>query len=108
VAGAQGGGEVTTSRGIRGTGGEIREVFKDRQEPWRDSAACKGVNPAVFFPEQGGSAERAMRFCWSCPVTEQCLEFALRAGFRDGVWGGMNPRQRRLIKRQRLVLERSA
>lgn len=87
---------------------QIREVFADRQEPWRDSAACKGVNPDVFFPVQGGSARTALAFCWSCPVTEQCLEYALSAGFQDGIYGGMAPRARRELKRYRVLWSRQA
>ena len=89
---------------------QVREVYKDRQEAWRDSAACKGVDPEIFFPERGGSnkGQIALRFCWSCPVTEQCLEFALQAGFKEGIFGGLTVRARQRLKRDRLIWARSA
>lgn len=61
-------------------------------EPWRERAACKGVDLTVFFPEQGG-ANRAMydearSYCGRCPVISECMADAVRTGDRDGFRAG--------------------
>ena len=62
---------------------------------WFADAACKGVDPALFFPDEALGEERdhyfvqAKRVCLTCPVRLQCLEHALATGERHGVWGGM-------------------
>lgn len=59
-------------------------------------AACRGLNPKLFFPERGEMVSQEARdVCASCPVQEECLEYAIRVGERDGVWGGKSGRQRR-------------
>ena len=68
---------------------------------WMDDAACKGSNPAVFFPEKGDNKreiEFARQTCISCPVQQQCLKFALDNSFQYGIWGGKTSYQRRIIK----------
>jgi WhiB family transcriptional regulator, redox-sensing transcriptional regulator len=62
---------------------------------WRDQAACRGTDLAVFFPSRGESAEPARRICARCPVRQPCLEFALSHGITHGIWGGLAERDRR-------------
>ena len=72
---------------------------------WETKAACRGVNDsAVFFPEIPSGDVRdhywrkARAYCAVCPVRQECLSFVLpfekAAGRRDGMWGGMTPRER--------------
>lgn len=68
---------------------------------WRHRAACRGVDPDVFFPVSDEDAEDAKVICGVCPVREACLEYALVRRERDGVWGGATERERRRILRQR-------
>jgi len=68
---------------------------------WRDAAACLSVDPDLFFPEDGVSARPAKRVCAGCKVRGECLEQALAAGERHGVWGGLTPRDRALLGRPR-------
>lgn len=78
-------------------------------EAWRDDAACFGVKPAVFVPDYSRVNDTvAYAFprsvCGSCPVLEECLEYALSRGLNanaDGMWGGTTPRERRRIIKQR-------
>ena len=63
--------------------------------------ACRGVDPEVFFPEQGMSLEPAKRVCADCAVRDECLEFALANRERFGVWGGPSERERRRLRRAR-------
>lgn len=68
---------------------------------WRQRAACRGVDPDVFYPISDEEAEEAKSICRVCPVRESCLEYALANRERDGVWGGATERERRRIIRQR-------
>lgn len=68
---------------------------------WRQQAACRGVDPDIFYPVSDEEAEEAKAICRSCNVREACLEWALARRERDGVWGGATERERRRIIRQR-------
>jgi WhiB family redox-sensing transcriptional regulator len=68
---------------------------------WRKRAACRGVDPDIFFPMSDEDAEEAKSICRGCDVHEACLAFALANRERDGVWGGATERERRRMLRQR-------
>lgn len=36
-----------------------------------------------------------MAVCRTCPVREKCLDFAVKNNMKYGIWGGLNPVQRR-------------
>lgn len=59
---------------------------------WRNNAACRGMNPAIFFPELGNHNHAAKQICAGCPVSQQCADAG--AGEDFGVWGGLNPMER--------------
>ena len=68
---------------------------------WRQRAACRGVDPDIFFPASEEDAEPAKAICGQCPVRQACLEYALANREREGIWGGATERERRRIIRQR-------
>ena len=68
---------------------------------WRQRAACQGIDAEVFYPTTEEEEEEAKAICNVCPVRETCLEFALANREREGVWGGLNERERRRVSRQR-------
>jgi WhiB family transcriptional regulator, redox-sensing transcriptional regulator len=73
---------------------------------WRQNAACIGEDPELFFPVgTTGPAldqvEQAKAVCRTCPVIEQCLEWALASNQDSGVWGGMSEDERRALRRSR-------
>ncbi|HZN15457.1 MAG TPA: WhiB family transcriptional regulator [Acidimicrobiales bacterium] len=68
---------------------------------WRDRAACRGLDPEIFYPVSDEDADAAKGICAACPVREACLEYALANRERDGVWGGATERERRRMIRQR-------
>ncbi|HEX3426856.1 MAG TPA: WhiB family transcriptional regulator [Acidimicrobiales bacterium] len=68
---------------------------------WRQRAACRGVDPDIFYPVSDEEAEEAKAICAGCSVSETCLEYALANRERDGVWGGATERERRRMIRQR-------
>lgn len=67
--------------------------------PWAEHAACAGADPQPWFPTRGGSTIEARAVCAGCPVTGECLAYALRWDIRHGIWGGMSERQRRQLRR---------
>lgn len=64
---------------------------------WQADAACRGVSPDLFFPEDEASETAAKAICATCPVRVSCLAFALAREQRYGIWGGLNERERRKI-----------
>lgn len=70
-------------------------------QTWRQHAACRGVEPDIFYPASDEEAEVAKAVCAVCDVRQPCLEYALASRERDGVWGGATEKERRRILRQR-------
>ncbi|WP_239310383.1 MULTISPECIES: WhiB family transcriptional regulator [unclassified Frankia] len=70
---------------------------------WRHGAVCRGDDPELFFPvgRTGPAVERqiamAKAVCGRCPVTRGCLDQAVNTGEDTGVWGGLDPDQRRSL-----------
>lgn len=65
---------------------------------WREQAECRDADPEIFFPLgdiwQPGEATAAKAICWGCPVSQECLTFALASGDAWSVAGGMTPVER--------------
>lgn len=70
-------------------------------EDWREAAACRDLDTAVFFPETDDEVDAARAVCASCPVRDACLEFALVTRQDDGIWGGLTETERRRLRRRR-------
>ena len=70
---------------------------------WQDYANCRGADADLFFPERGASTRKAKAICNACEVREECLSFAINNGEKFGIWGGMSERERRRVRRQRIV-----
>ena len=69
-------------------------------EPWVDLAACRNFDPMLFFPPPAGDERTPLAICENCCVVEACLDYALRANERWGVWGGTTQRYRRNLSRR--------
>lgn len=73
---------------------------------WRDDAACLGADPELFYPDKGEdqhTRQVVSVFCNPCPVTAECLAFALDmelSSLRFGIWGGTTVVQRKHLHRQ--------
>ncbi len=76
---------------------------------WRDEAACSGLPHSVFFPV-GDDLEEAIasakEICAVCPVTDNCLEFALETNQKAGIWGGTSEEDRKALRRKWLATRR--
>lgn len=75
------------------------------ERAWRRSAACRDVDPAVFFPVGlTGTAipqiADAKAICRGCSVRLVCLQYTLANHHDDGVWGGYDEGERRELRRR--------
>lgn len=80
---------------------------------WMGDAKCRGVKPALFYPEKGEGedatavAQAAKMVCNGldglppCAVRSECLEYALANHEKFGVWGGRTERERNSLRRMR-------
>ena len=68
---------------------------------WQNHAACKDMDPELFFLDNPNDNCEAMITCREqCPVRMECLVFAIEHKIEHGVWGGCGVRARRRIKRR--------
>jgi hypothetical protein len=75
----------------------------DMGAEWRLRAECKNHDLSLWFSEQWHEQRTAVTICKSCPVQNDCLQFALKYDER-GVWGGKSERARRKLKNKSDVI----
>jgi WhiB family redox-sensing transcriptional regulator len=80
---------------------DLAEVIADGG--WWQAAACRGMDPELFFPPEGdpGRAARAKRVCATCPVRLECLRAELAAPVGQhpgGIVGGLTQRERAALR----------
>ena len=78
---------------------------------WRNRSICRDTDPDLFFPVgTTGQAllqiAKAKEVCGECPVSTECLEYALETNQDSGIWGGLDEEQRRAIRRQGAARQR--
>jgi WhiB family redox-sensing transcriptional regulator len=87
------------------TGQDLLQRQQDAGDTdWRDHAACRDVDPDLFFPigtmgESLLQIDEAKQICQACPVCGPCLRWAVDSG-SAGVWGGTTEDERRILRRQ--------
>jgi WhiB family redox-sensing transcriptional regulator len=73
-------------------------------EGWRAKAACREVDPELFFPQVGQTpqATRAKQVCADCQVRAACLHSALGGPLatddRYGIFAATTPRERQRLR----------
>ena len=72
---------------------------------WHQDAICRDTDPDLFFPVgTTGYAvlqiDRAKQVCGECPVSGDCLQYALDTNQDSGIWGGTSEEERRDIRRR--------
>lgn len=78
----------------------LPKLPSDEDQPWLLRAACRGTDPALFFPGPEDTPAPALAICARCPVRQDCLEHAIATRERFGIWGGTTERQRRRLIRR--------
>lgn len=76
---------------------------KPQPGEWVQEAACRGMDPAEFYPHRGQMLTSIKHLCADCPVRRECLEHAITTPEPLGLWGGKSERERREIRRQRFA-----
>jgi WhiB family redox-sensing transcriptional regulator len=66
-----------------------------------ERAKCRGNEDPAFFPEKGDNSLEVGKYCASCPVQVDCLEYAIKYRLDEGYWGGMSANQRARLRRKR-------
>jgi WhiB family redox-sensing transcriptional regulator len=67
---------------------------------WQLQGSCRDHSVETFFPDSvRGQAwieavNLAKRICRSCPVIEDCRDFAVKTQERWGIWGALTPAER--------------
>lgn len=88
------------------TGAHLRLIVRDDGTDWMDRGACVGLagGEDLFFPGRGDikSVNKAKAVCATCPVIDECLEYALANNEHWGVWGGRSERERKRMRAARL------
>lgn len=77
----------------------------DLAQPWRARAACRLLpddQTFIFWPGKGDhrTFAAAKAVCLTCPVAQDCLDWAL-TNDEHGVWGGTSSKQRRAMRNGR-------
>jgi len=73
---------------------------------WQEEANCKNLNMDIFYDTIGrgqGFSSEAIDACSTCPVIDQCREYALNHELY-GYWGGLTPIERKRIRKERGIL----
>lgn len=73
---------------------------------WETEALCYKSSPTIFFPpvdfepskQRRKRETKAKTICNVCPVCDDCLEYALQFDQLEGVWGGLNFKERQQKK----------
>jgi WhiB family redox-sensing transcriptional regulator len=78
----------------------LQDTRSDTARVWTTQALCVGADPEAFFPPGDAPGAEARAICAACPVRGQCLAYAITADERFGIWGGLDPRQRRTVRRR--------
>ena len=71
---------------------------------WRVRAACAGsaAEPNIWYPKRGDvlpELKKLRAVCATCPVSAECLDYALVPNQRYGVWAGTTEKQRLEMRR---------
>lgn len=83
------------------------------KEPWQfTNPSCASVEVTVFFAKDKDEPDLspdmsdypyAKKICGTCPHRIECAEWGI-ANETHGVWGGLTPKERQKIRRQRRII----
>lgn len=83
--------------------GDIPMSVHQLDESWQRKAVCRGPRASLFFPpnhferkaDRLARERQAKAICATCPVSAQCLQYAIDIREQFGVWGGLNEVERK-------------
>lgn len=96
-----------------GSAASINGLAGLRDQTWMEDALCrrrnKSGNPlyslALWFPDAAKNYKWAKAICHTCPVRQQCLDWAMAnehgtAWTRYGIYGGLTPDERAQLAKE--------
>lgn len=65
--------------------------------------ACRNKDPDLWFPPAGRAwaVPVAKKVCWTCPIKDECREWAVPITDLFGIWGGTTPAERKRLRNER-------
>lgn len=80
---------------------DLPTIVVGQDQSWRDKAACKNYPELDFTPYALNLTiiKACKKVCATCPVQEECLQWALEADDRFSVCGGFTYKERKKLKR---------
>ncbi len=72
---------------------------QERVESEHGDVPCKSA-PDFFFPDNAEDSRYAASACRRCPLMDACATYAIHANEREGIWGGLNVRERQNVRRE--------
>jgi WhiB family transcriptional regulator, redox-sensing transcriptional regulator len=78
----------------------LEQPAADTRRRWSVHALCVTTDPEIFFPPTDNLAAEARAICAQCPVRRNCLAYAIAADEPFGIWGGLEPQERRTLRRR--------
>lgn len=72
---------------------------------WIKDAICSQTDLNAWIAEHPHPSQVAAlkQICSNCPVTSECLDYAITNHLHHGIWGGTTPRERADIAKRRRV-----
>ena len=72
----------------------MAEMVTTPNEGWDELALCRGLDAEWFFSDDEAAQYIAKQQCASCPVRQDCYNYAMSTGEWEGVWGGLSGKSR--------------
>jgi len=84
---------------------QLKDRSSTLNQDWKNDAACRGMDTNLFFPDEDNPTDYrkfaiARKVCAACPVSSQCLDYAITLNIEIGMFGGMSRKQRRIYARE--------
>lgn len=90
--------------------GRLWEILEAPYPAYDGLEPCATTDADLFYPpdeERGALTQQryrlAARFCADCPVRVECATWGI-AHELDGMWGGLTPKERAKIRRDRGIM----
>lgn len=73
---------------------------------WQPQANCLNADPKIFESKRGPIPKKLpyLKYCDSCVVKKDCLDFAIVNDLEHEIYGGLTPSQRRKISAKQKTL----
>mgnify|MGYP003129510684 FL=1 len=81
----------------------LGEVLLDfERAEWMDEGSCRDLETDVFFGDTNSPRKSAVAkaICSTCPVREECLDYAIRNLEMFGIWGGHTTAERKTLRKE--------